>query len=305
MNEYSIIVKNTTSFFKISDIDWDTSDNYRLVFENNSHVTIENFTLISQYFIKGTNCRNIKIISSSFSNDMENDPITLENFNHLFIMNSFFNMTGITWGGLYYISQNGTVELHNCYMYRYYIFTHITGTHIIKNSTFMYSHLSPEKMSNNSIISNNYFYYGSLRLLSSREYNYGIIENNTFNKGIGVSIKHTINKDKLIIQYNNFYFCDIGVRINSNHRSINRIFIINNNFNYCVYGINGHDSSNFDVTGNKFYNNSAYSISLSYSYGYKIWKNFFINNGGSNLVEVQHGTRLKENYVYLFHKHSN
>ena len=297
MNEYSIIVKNTTSFFKISDIEWDTSDNYRLVFENIYYVRLEKMKIVSHKLIKGINCTDIIINSSSFSTDIGDDVIIFKDFNHLSIRNSYFNHTDVTWSLFKCTSGNGTVEFYDSYAYRFNIYTDLKGTHTYKNSTFLNSNLIPKTMDKNSIISNNSFNFGRLQIVSSiSTYNYGIIEYNTFNNcydSLWISHINNIN-DTLSLQNNYFNRCECGIRIGSSHTNA-RIMIRNNYFDRCLCGISGSGSSNVDLTGNIFTNNSYYSISLRNSYGYRIWKNIFINNGGSNLVEVQHGSGLKAN----------
>ncbi|MBD3407037.1 MAG: hypothetical protein GF411_13040, partial [Candidatus Lokiarchaeota archaeon] len=262
MNEYSIIVKNTTSFFKISDIEWDSNYEYRIVCENNSYVNIENLTISSKRFFNGINCKDVRIMFSHFSTDEVNKAAILEDFNFLSIINSTFNMTGNNdYGEIQYITDNGTIEILNCYMNKFNIKSEVTGKHIVKNSTFMNSYLSPRKMSENSIIGNNFFKNGCLSIVNSYYiYNYGLIENNSFKdcyKALRVFGEYYLGDERLLIQRNQFNLCD--------------------------YGIHCSDSSNMDITENIFTNNSVNAIYLIESDGFRIWRNTFINNGGNHV----------------------
>ncbi len=275
MNEYSIIVKNTTSFFMISNIDWDTSDNYRLVFMNNTHVILENLSISSELVFKGINSMDIRIISSFFSTDKLSESMLFKDFNHLFISNSAFNMTyDYNYGEIKYTSNNGSLEIDDSYLYKFNLITDVTGSQIIHNSTFMNSYLSPEKMSNMSMISDNYFYKGGLNLASSvYEYIYGLINNNSFHscyKAVRIIGDDYLEKDRLIIK--------------------------NNYFNHCDYGIHGWESSDCDVTGNFFNHSLVYGIYLIRSDGYKIWKNIFLKDGDSIQAGVNNeGTSYYDN----------
>ncbi len=201
MSLYCIQIKNTTSYFTITDIEWGTSAEYRMLFRDNDHIKLENLSLDSSYFFKSIDCLDLKMKHCIFSTTLKYESsilcknlssLKIENSNFKFIWSSpnipsYFNFSGNS--GIFHISNSTFTQI--------FIESFIHGTQIIEHSTFMYAGLSPKGMSASSSIRNCSFTgngaggYHGLRFDSTApsECNNGAIYNNTFtncNNGYGI-----------------------------------------------------------------------------------------------------------------------
>ncbi len=280
MGIYSIRIENTTSYFTITDIEWGTSLEYRMIFKNNSHVRMEKLILNSNLMIEGNNCTDLKIVDCNFSNSYWNlVPVSFLNLSSLSIENSsFINDYICTYR---FLGDSGTTHIINSTFTWVLLESFIRGTQIIEGSTFKYSGLSPKGITTSSEINNCIFigYFAASRqglklIRDSTDCCIGIIQNNTFrNLQCGISLYGGV-------------FAEAP-----------RIQIINNSFETCrTWGIN-INSWNNDIFNNTFTNTFRNAIAISTLGGQnKIWMNRFINSqtNGANVAQCSSSSDLND-----------
>ncbi len=266
---YCIQISNTTSFFTITDIEWGTSAEYRMIFRNNDHINLENLALDSSYFFKSIDCLDLKMNNCSFSTTLKYESsilcknlssLNVENSNFMFIWSSqnipsYFNFSGNS--GMFHISNSTFSQI--------FVESFIHGTQIIEHSTFMNAGLSPKGMSASSSIRNCSFTgngaggYHGLRFDSTApsECNNGAVYNNTFTN------------------------CNMGMELKGTNPNAARVQIFNNTFDYCKRGLIA-TSWNADIFDNVFSNNRFFAITFEWDsmegWNNTIWMNLFQNN---------------------------
>ncbi|MGA1821768.1 MAG: hypothetical protein ACMUIG_04515 [Thermoplasmatota archaeon] len=189
MTTYDIRIENTTAYFTITDVEWEISSEYRMVFRNNSHITLYNITIESDLFIHGRNCTDLRILDCDFFYTADQEVvISFSDLISIMIKNTnLSNVPPAYRSKIELYSDSGITRISNSTFVGCDFKSFIDGTQIIENSIFLNARLFPKGMSNSSEIRNCQFeniyqWYDSGILLQryTTYHNNGAIRNNTF-----------------------------------------------------------------------------------------------------------------------------
>jgi len=273
MGSYSIHIRNTTSYFIISNILWGTSTGYKMNFQNNDHIKIENISIDADHFFKGDTCPDLQIFNCSFTststdlNSVFNDLTSLKIIDTTFSVSTSSNYNVLS--TIQFNGEEGNTYITNSTFEGYIILSSIEGDHIVDHSDFTGSSYVPMSMSDKSEIRYNNFrdvggkgYNGLYIYRVPDECNKGVIHNNTFTNiqnGMYINGKKGFQPDGLFI-------------------------IKNNLFQGCYRGIYIIPSELGDIFDNQFTGCENSAIFFLGGNSYNIWRNIFKNNrpGGTN-----------------------